>query len=104
MFYPMYLISLLSLSRGQGHEAMNRRWIIIIAIVVFMVLVVLVTGRGFGPSQTAQAPSSISYANAITGQTATDIIGESGDLTPGGTVNPPTVTIDGIDNIYSYLT
>ena len=81
---------------------MTRRNSIIIGALAVFALVVVVAAIRQTVTTTGTVPSSVSYTNAITGQSSVDIVGQTNGLRPG-TISASSVTIDGIDVLYNYL-
>lgn len=82
---------------------LSRRKVAIIAIIVALcIFIAIVAIRQKAASDVASA-ASVNYTNAITGESSTDIVGQTDDLRPG-TISAASVTIDGIDALYNFLT
>lgn len=83
---------------------MNRRSLLIAGAVVGVVVILLLAARIGAPSTTnTNAGSTVTYTNAITGQSATDLPGEVFDQAPAA-IQHTHVIIDGAQSLYGNLT
>ena len=81
---------------------MDRR-LIMVGVVAFLVLGLIVYGVSETSKTSNQPTGSAQFTDAITGQDVSDIVNQDSGLA-ADTIDQSTVSIDGIEQLYTYFT